>query len=425
MRVLQEGSTGPAVALLQLALERAGYGTLETDGLFGPETAAALRRFQQANGLETDGIAGEATHAALLPWYRGYLLHTLCEGDTFYRLAERYGSSVDAIRAANPELEPENLPIGRELVIPLPFPIVPTTVPWFSDLTQYCVEGLCARYPFFRCGQIGSSVLGKPLWRMTLGSGNNRVLYNAAHHANEWITTPLLLKFAEELGEAAVYGRLIGGYAAAEILEYASITLIPAVNPDGIDLVTGELQSGPAFEEARRIANAWPRIRFPEGWTANIRGVDLNLQYPAGWEQARENKAALGYTSPAPTSFVGTAPLTEPESRAMYDETNRLSPRLTLSYHSQGEVIYWQFGDFAPPQARTIVRLFERVSGYEAAQVPFVSGFAGYKDYFLQDFRRPGYTVEVGRGVNPLPIEQFDGIYRANLGILTLAALVT
>ena len=425
MRVLQEGSTGPAVALLQLALERAGYGTLETDGLFGPETAAALRRFQQANGLETDGIAGEATHAALLPWYRGYLLHTLCEGDTFYRLAERYGSRVDAIRAANPELVPEELPIGREVVVPLPFPIVPTTVPWFSDLTQCCVEGLCARYPFFRCGQIGSSVLGKPLWRMTLGSGNNRVLYNAAHHANEWITTPLLLKFAEELGEATVYGRLIGGYAAAEILEYASITLIPAVNPDGIDLVTGELQSGPAYEEARRIANAWPRIRFPEGWTANIRGVDLNLQYPAGWEQARENKAALGYTSPAPTSFVGNAPLTEPESRAMYDETNRLSPRLTLSYHSQGEVIYWQFGDFAPPQARTIVRLFERVSGYEAAQVPFVSGFAGYKDYFLQDFRRPGYTVEVGRGVNPLSIEQFDGIYRANLGILTLAALVT
>jgi len=425
MRVLQEGSTGPAVALLQLALVRALFGPLETDGVFGPVTAAALRRFQQANGLETDGIAGEATHAALLPWYRGYRLHTLREGDTFYRLAERYGSSVAALRAANPELVPENLPIGREIVVPLPFSVVPTTIPWFSDLTGYCVEGLCARYPFFRRGQIGSSVLGKPLWRMELGTGNNRVLYNAAHHANEWITTPLLLKFAEELGEAAVTGALIGGYAAAEILEYASITLIPAVNPDGIDLVTGELQSGEAFEQARAIAAAWPRIRFPEGWTANIRGVDLNLQYPAGWEQARENKAALGYTSPAPTSFVGTAPLTEPESRAMFDETNRLSPRLTLSYHSQGQVIYWQFRDYAPPQARTIARLFERVSGYEAALVPFISGFAGYKDWFLQDFRRPGYTIEVGRGVNPLPLAQFDEIYRANLGILTLAALVT
>ena len=85
----------------------------------------------------------------------------------------------------------------------------------------------------------------------------------------------------------------------------------------------------------------------------------------------------------------------------------------------------WQFQDYAPPQARTIARLFERVSGYEAALVPYVSGFAGYKDYFLQDFRRPGYTIEVGRGVNPLPLEQFDEIYRANLGILTLAALVT
>ena len=425
MRLLREGSEGPAVGLLQLALTRALFGPLELNGVFGPDTAGALRRFQQSLGLESDGIAGEKTHAALLPWYRGYLTHTVCALDTYYRLAERYGSSVDAIRAANPTLEPENLPIGAELVIPLPFPVVPTTIPWFAELTGYCVQGLRARYPFFRSGQIGSSVLGKPLWFLELGTGHNRVLYNAAHHANEWITTPLLLKFAEELGAAALSGAPIGGYSAAEILNYATITLIPAVNPDGIDLVTGELRSGPAFEQAAAIAAAWPRIRFPEGWSANIRGVDLNLQYPAGWEQARENKAALGYTSPAPTSYVGTAPLTEPESRAMAEVTRRLSPRLTLSYHSQGQVIYWQFQDYAPPQARTIVRLFERVSGYEAADVPFISGFAGYKDYFLQDFRRPGYTVEVGRGVNPLPLEQFDTIYRDNLGILTLAALVT
>ena len=60
------------------------------------------------------------------------------------------------------------------------------------------------------------------------------------------------------------------------------------------------------------------------------------------------------------------------------------------------------------------------MSGYTLEDTPFASGFAGYKDWFIQDFDRPGYTIEVGHGENPLPPEQFDEIYAKNLGILTL-----
>ncbi len=425
MRILRLGSVGPAVQLLQLALDRAGYGELKTDGVFGSATRAALQRFQTAQGLAADGIAGPLTHRQLLPWYTGYLVRTLRRGDTVWALARRYGVSEEAILLANPGLVPENLPVGGELVVPLPFPVVPTTVDWCSALTAFCVRGLAARYPFMSVGEIGKSVMGKPLWRLGLGGGENRVLYNAAHHANEWLTTPLLLKFAEDLAAAFAAGETLAGYAAAELLDYASLTLVPAVNPDGIDLVTGELQQGDYYESARRIAASRPGIPFPAGWKANIRGVDPNLQYPAGWEQAREIKFAQGVRGPAPADYVGPAPLTAPESRAMYDHTLALSPDLTLSYHSQGRVIYWQYRDDAPPEAKRIAALFGTASGYEVAEVPYESGFAGYKDWFLQDFRRPGYTVEVGRGVNPLPLADFDAIYRENLGILTLAALVT
>lgn len=425
MRVLRIGSTGPAVQLLQLALNRAGYGELTTDGIFGGLTREALRRFQADRGLAADGIAGPQTHRKLLPWYTGYLVFRVRRGDTVWGIAQRYGSSEEAILLANPGTVPENLAVGSELVVPLPFPVVPTTIDWSSALTAYCVRGIAARYPFVSVGEIGKSVMGKPLWSLRLGSGKNRVLYNASHHANEWITTPLLLKFAEDLAAAFASGEMLAGYAAAEILDYAALTLIPAVNPDGIDLVTGELQRGEYYEGARRIAAAYPRVPFPSGWKANIRGIDPNLQYPAGWEQAREIKFAQGVRGPAPADYVGPAPLTAPESRAMYDYTQRLSPDLVLAYHSQGRVIYWQFLDIEPPGARRIAELFGEVSGYEVADVPFESGFAGYKDWFLQDYDRQGYTIEVGRGVNPLPISDFDAIYRENLGILTLAALVT
>ena len=425
MRVLRLGSSGAAVELLQLALNREGSGELETDGLFGGATRAALQRFQCAQNLAPDGVAGPLTHRKLLPWYTGYAVHTVRPGDTVYRLARDAGSSEAAILLANPGVRPENLRVGADLVIPLPFPVVPTTICYSSALVAYCVRGLAARYPFLRAGEIGKSVMGRPLWSLSMGGGENRVLYNAAHHANEWITTPLLLRFAEELAAAYAGGGQLAGFTAAEIFDYATLVLIPAVNPDGVDLVTGELQQGDYYQAARRIAADYPRLPFPAGWKANIRGVDLNLQYPALWETAREIKFSQGVTSPAPADYVGAAPLSAPESRALADFTRRYDPALVLAYHSQGEVIYWQFQNEASEGAQRIAALFAELSGYEAADTPYESSFAGYKDWFIQDFDRPGFTIEVGRGVNPLPLSEFNGIYRANLGILTLAALVT
>ncbi len=425
MRVLRSGSTGPAVQLLQLALVRAGYGPLETDGIFGNATRAALTRFQRQAGITADGIAGRETHRALYPWYTGYITYTLRPGDTLYTLAGCYGISLSALITANPGLDPAALRPGQTLTVPLPFDVVPTDIAYSSELVGYVVRGLAARYPFITVGDIGRSVMGRPLLRMALGSGENRVLYNASHHANEWITTPILLKFAEELAGAYVSGGELLGRSAAEIMQYATIYLVPALNPDGIDLVTGELTGGSYYEYTRTIAADYPRFSFPEGWKANIRGIDLNLQYPAEWEQARENKFAAGIVSPAPADYVGSAPLTAPESRAMFDFTLSVDPALTLAYHTQGRVIYWRFRDYEPENSLEIARLFSDVSGYAVEEVPFESGFAGYKDWFIQDFNRPGYTIEAGLGVNPLPISDFDVIYRRNLGILTLGALVT
>ena len=424
MKILRSGSIGPSVQLLQLALNRAGFGTLVQDGIFGSATRYAVMRFQSVNGLEADGIVGNITHRALLPWYTGYLIYTIRRGDTLYSVARRYGTDLSALLLANPGVSPENLPIGLQIVVPLPFDVVPTDIDWSSALVGYTVRGLAARYPFITTGEIGRSVMGRPLWQLTMGTGGNRVLYNASHHANEWITTPVLMKFAEQLAKAYAGGDLIFGISASELFNYATVCLIPAVNPDGIDLVTGELTGGEYYARAVNIASRYPSIPFPGGWKANIRGIDLNLQYPAGWEQARENKFAQGITTPAPADYVGTAPLSAPESRAMYDFTLAYDPELILAYHTQGEVIYWRFLDFEPEGSRAIADTFSAVSGYAVEDTPYTSGFAGYKDWFIQDFDRPGYTIEAGSGVNPLPISDFDKIYEDNIGILTLGTVL-
>lgn len=271
----------------------------------------------------------------------------------------------------------------------------------------------------------GYSVLGNSIPYIRIGNGSKEVFYSASIHANEWITSTVLMKFLADYCYCFQNNLNIFNVSARELYNSTSIYIMPMVNPDGVNLVTGEIpRNSPSYIFAQNIARKFPAISFPDGWKSNIRGVDLNLQFPAGWEQAREIKFVQGFTSPAPRDFVGFGPLTEPEAIAIYDFTLQHNFRLVLAYHSQGEVIYWQFQDFAPPNAERIGMEFSRVSGYSLEPTPFNSSFAGYKDWFIQTYNMPGYTIEVGLGENPLPISQFDKIYADNLGILVLGAIL-
>lgn len=422
MKLLTYGSRGPQVQFLQLALNRADCGPVATDGIYGYATAEAVRKFQRRAGIAVNGTATQRTHSALLPYYNGYLTHAVCRGDTLYNIARRYHTSLHAIETANANLNAAQLRIGSLLTVPLSFPVVPTGINWSSDVLDCVIEGLCARYPFLRSRIVGRSAMGKPLYALTIGNGRRKVLYNATHHANEWITTPILLRFAEELASAYAKETLLHNIPASEILKKARFVLVPCVNPDGMDLVTGFLTECPTSDRAAEIAAGYPDIPFPDGWKANIRGVDLNLQYPAAWERARDIKFAQGYTSPAPRDYVGSAPLTQPEARAMVRLTELVSPDRILAYHTQGQVIYPNFMDFDPPGAKVLAWRLAAASGYDVVETPPESAYAGYKDWFIQTYNRPGYTIEAGLGVNPLPIEDFDGIYAQNLPILVLTA---
>ena len=152
--------------------------------------------------------------------------------------------------------------------------------------------------------------------------------------------------------------------------------------------------------------------------------MDLNLQFPAGWEQAKQIKYSQGFDKPAPRDFVGYGPLTEPESKAIYDFTLWHKFNLVLAYHSQGEIIYWKFQNYNPPNSLYIGQQFSKSSGYSLEDTPYDSSFAGFKDWFIQNYNKPGYTIEVGLGENPLPISQFDKIYKDNIGILVLGAIL-
>ena len=303
-------------------------------------------------------------------------------------------------------------------------PIVNTTVPITAQSCDEMIQNLVEVYPFCRSELLTASAFQRPIRTLVVGNGPRKVIFTAAHHANEWITSLVLLKFAEELAEAIRLDGELFGQRAERIRQAVTIYMVPMVDPDGVDLVTGAIEPGDIqYTLAERISRDFPNIPFPDGWKANLLGTDLNLNYPAGWLMAREIKFSQGYIRPAPRDFVGRAPLNQLETRALAAYTEFVDPELVLAYHAQGKEIYWQFMNYEIPGAEELGQLMAQLSGYTLAETPYVSSFAGYKDWFIQQFRRPGYTIEVGSGENPLPLEQFDEIYRDNVGILVAAAL--
>ena len=300
--------------------------------------------------------------------------------------------------------------------------IVRTDIPMTSALAEDTLDALSAAYPFLQTERLARTAFGRPITAASMGRGDRRVLYSAAHHANEWLTATVLLKFLEDYAQALETDDAIAGVNARELYETATIFLVPMVNLDGVDLVTGAVTEAERAQ-AEGLAEFYPNIPFPDGWKANLNGVDLNLQYPAGWLTAREIKFAQGYTRPGPRDFVGRFPLSQPEAQSLADYTQRIDPELVIAWHSQGEVIYWQYGGIEVPGARELAERFADVSGYRLEDTPYNSSFAGYKDWFIQTYRRPGFTIEVGTGENPLPLSQIGEIYTASLPILVAGAM--
>ena len=146
---------------------------------------------------------------------------------------------------------------------------------------QNDLKNLKLNYPFLQIGNIGYSVLGRPIPYLKIGRGEKEVFYNASFHANEWINTPVLMKFVEEYAMQYVQNGMLGDFSARQLFNAVSLYIVPMVNPDGVDLVTGSLKNvDNSYENARKIANNFPEIPFPSGWKANINGVDLKIYQP-------------------------------------------------------------------------------------------------------------------------------------------------
>ncbi|MBQ1334160.1 MAG: M14 family metallocarboxypeptidase [Clostridia bacterium] len=293
---------------------------------------------------------------------------------------------------------------------------ISTNYPADSALTYHYIKRLGQKYPFLSSESMGKSVLGRDITVLRLGFGPRRVFFFGAHHALEWITTLILLRFALDYCERKTRGGRFGEKSINEVFAETSAYVVPMVNPDGVDIViNGAASAGDERENVEKMLSGRDPSKV---WQANARGVDLNHNYNARFDEGKRLEGEYGVTGPGPTRFGGPYYESEPETRAVCRFLRARRCELLLSLHTQGREIYSP-GD--SPESKAWLGELSRLSGYRAAVPEGIAACRGLCDWFALEFSRPAFTIEAGQGKNPLPLRDFDGIYAEVFPMLAAA----
>lgn len=226
---------------------------------------------------------------------------------------------------------------------------------------------------------IGKSLFNKPIYCFKVAVTNRPVIiFQYAIHAREYITTHLAL----EQIKAHVLTKKTG-----------TVYFIPAVNPDGIAICN---RDNPLYK-------------------ANGRGVDLNVNFDARWGTGKSNTTQCGSEN-----YIGKFPFSEPETIALKEFTLKVKPDATVSYHSKGEEIYWQFFQKGKRAIRDLglAQAVAKETGYNIKETPYSAG--GYKDWCIEKLKIPALTIEVGSDLlsHPIKKEQLEFIYQKNRNVV-------
>ncbi|MDE5414009.1 peptidoglycan-binding protein [Alkalihalobacterium chitinilyticum] len=440
--LLNELATGPLrqgmyrddVIILKVMLDQAGFRvSSKVTNYFGSTTTKRVKQFQKSKNLPQTGIVDKRTYNQLRT-ASGLLFEGLRHKDvvTMKLNLERAGfkvsnkptnlfgsATVSKVKAFQKKYGLPQTGMGDKATLRMLDRVVNNKVPrkvkaivdgsknyGYSQM-QKDIDLLTFFYPgLIETRVIGKSVDGRNIYAIKLGHGKKEVFFNGSHHAREHMTTNVLMKMIDEYARAYVGHTTIGSYNVRTVLNDVSIWFVPMVNPDGVMLVQ---QGARAAKNPSQVVLYNRGSHNFAGWKANIRGVDLNRQYPALWNTITNDPGR-----PSASNYKGKAPLTEPEAKALYDFTKSRKFMTAISYHSSGEVIFTRFNQ--EPHSRKLAFGVSRITGYQPIDLQRSQSGGGFTDWFILQQKKPALTPEISPhvGPRPVPLANWNKIWREN-----------
>ena len=291
--------------------------------------------------------------------------------------------------------------------------VAPTSTYTYSQMVAD-IAALQEKYPkSVTVSSIGTSELGVDIPVMLLGDPNApyQVLLQGAIHGREHQTAWLLMAMADYWLDNSLFS-------------YGNVCyhIIPMANPDGVTTsqtkTLTEAQREIYLSDLAYGFTTQSESAYAVNWKANGLGVDINRNFPSGWETI--NNRLL----PSSEKFQGIEPFSSAEAVALRDYTMQYSFNATVNYHAFGSIIYYEYGSKEPvnTQSRSIADAVKQVTGYPLVGSAGVDA-AGYKDWVMDELEIPSITVEIGVASPPLAYRESYSLFARNLGTLPAVAM--
>ena len=272
-------------------------------------------------------------------------------------------------------------------------------------------NSLAKRFCFVDLFCIGESVMEKKIQCVRIGNGSKKLFINGAHHGLEYLTSAFILKFLGDYAAAYNTKSHFFDYNVTDLYNKVTIYAVPMVNPDGVDIAVNGIDITNPYH--RKLISMVGIHSFNKVWQANVNGVDINHNYDAGWKVVKEY--------PSPTGYAGPYSESEPETKAVIELVKKENFDMLIAFHSQGGEIYYDFDGKMSKDSLRIANRMSDVSGYRATVAEGTAAYGGCKDWFIKEFGKAGFTVEIGHGKNPLPDDMLNSIYEENSKIILCA----
>lgn len=289
------------------------------------------------------------------------------------------------------------------------------------DQVLKTIAKMCNTFPELHLQSIGKSVLHRDIYALSVGQvENGATLFVGGTHGQEWLTVSLLLLFVDELLSSIQSREPLEEIDFSLALQKRGLIVIPALNPDGIEIAL----NGPKSAGWRKNCVKKILEKSDLTWQANARGVDLNHNFDAGFSILQKLEREAGFCGPSPRRYGGKRPLSEPESRVIVKYVRKHNISRLYAFHSQGEEIFYEYDNIPVPQGEEIAQTLSKLSGYQLVKNAGLYSHGGLKDWFIKEFHQPGFTVEIGKGENPLPLSDLDSIYRKIRRMMAAAVIL-
>ena len=283
--------------------------------------------------------------------------------------------------------------------------VTPTEFDYNTNLKHF--EDLTAKFPFIKPQVQGRTALGRGIFSLSLGNAKNSVLLAGGFHGSEWLTCLELYLFTERLCSCIAERTSLCGIDVERAFSMLGVTVIPCVNPDGVEIAV----HGPSGARGLKDYVSSLNCENYRKWNANALGVDINHNFNAGWHRLRQIEREEGIDSPCAGRYGGKHCESEAETRALTRLCRLRRFRSVMALHSQGEELFWRYGENTPDNSAMMAKILADSCDYTLTDNSGLYSHGGFKDWFIEEFSSPGFTMEIGKGENPLPKEMLYEIY--------------